>query len=302
MQHVQVNRYATRLLGDESGEMGPRDIAVPYRLFDHDRELPFWEQPLQRAAFTGRAVWDVEGRLLRRDGSSVDVIMSAEPLFDEDGKPRGAIAAIADISERKAVEARRDRLLHELQHRVKNVLANVASLASRMLATSVSPEEFGAALHGRLMVMGRVHELLSQDVWQSVGLNPLVLAILEPQLNSRNDNVMIAGPDVMLPANAATTLGMALHELATNAAKYGALSIPEGRVELAWQTGGEAGAKRLEIGWIERNGPRIDALPNMGFGTRLVVQMIDYELDGVAKLNFRPDGFHGTIEIPLPGN
>ena len=302
LQHFQVNRYAARLLGDDDSQKGPRDLSVPYRLFDHDRELPFWAQPLHRAAFTGQPVSAGEGRFVRSDSTSLDVLVSAEPLFDEQGKPRGAIAAIVDISERKKLEAHQDRLLHELQHRVKNILANVTSLASRMLTASASLEEFGTAFQGRLMVMGRVHELLSQGVWQSAGLNELVLAVLEPYLNSRNDNVLIGGPNVALPANAATTLGMALHELATNAAKFGALSVPAGRVDISWQTGGKAGAKRLEIAWIERNGPRIETFPAMGFGMRLVIEMIDYELTGVAKVNFRPEGLQCRIEVPLPAD
>ena len=300
LQHVQVNRYAARLLGNEDGQKGPRDLSVPYRLFDHDRELPFWEQPLQRAAFTGQAVSAVEGRFVRSDSTSLNVLVSAEPLFDEQAKPRGAVAAIVDISDRKELEKHQSRLLHELQHRVKNILANVTSLASRMLTTSTSLEEFGTGFQGRLMVMGRVHELLSRGVWQGVGLNELVLAVLEPYLNSHNDNVLIGGPNVVLPANVATTLGMALHELATNAIKYGALSVPAGRVDISWQTGGKAGTKRLEIAWIERNGLRIEAFPQMGFGMRLVIEMIDYELTGVAKVNFRPEGLQCRITIPLP--
>ena len=105
MQHVQINRYAARLLGEKTDIRGPRDISVPYRLFDHKRELPFWEQPLQRAVFTGQAVPAVEGRLVRSDVKSLDVLMSAEPLFDERGKPRGAISTIVGIPERKKAEA-----------------------------------------------------------------------------------------------------------------------------------------------------------------------------------------------------
>lgn len=88
---------------------------------------------------------------------------------------------------------------------------------------------------------------------------------------------------------------MAFHELATNAAKYGALSVPAGRVNISWQTGGKVGAKRLEIAWIERNGPRIEAFPQMGFGMRLVIEMIDYELTGVAKVNFCPEGLFAGL-------
>jgi two-component system, chemotaxis family, CheB/CheR fusion protein len=105
MQHVQINRYVARLLGEKTDIRGPRDISIPYRLFDHKRELPFWEQPLQRAVFTGQAVPAVEGRLVRSDGKSLDVLMSAEPLFDERGKPRGAISTIVGIPERKKAEA-----------------------------------------------------------------------------------------------------------------------------------------------------------------------------------------------------
>jgi two-component system CheB/CheR fusion protein len=108
MQQVQVNRYGIRLLGEKGDQKGPRDVPVPYRLFDHDRELAFWEQPLQRAALTGRAVPAIEGRLVRRDGRSVDVMMAAEPLFDELGAPLGAIAAFIDMSEREGAEKSAD--------------------------------------------------------------------------------------------------------------------------------------------------------------------------------------------------
>jgi PAS domain-containing protein len=106
MQHVQINRYVARLLGEKTDIRGPRDISIPYRLFDHKRELPFWEQPLQRAVFTGQAVPAVEGRLVRSDGKSMEVLMSAEPLFDERGKPRGAISTIVGIPERKKGRSR----------------------------------------------------------------------------------------------------------------------------------------------------------------------------------------------------
>jgi len=107
-QHVQVNRYGIRLLGERDDQKGPRDLPVPYRLFDHDRELAFWEQPLQRAALTGQATPPIEGRLVRHDGSSVKVMMSAEPLLDEKGAPLGSIAAIIDISERKKIKKSAD--------------------------------------------------------------------------------------------------------------------------------------------------------------------------------------------------
>ena len=111
-QHVQINRYGLRLLGEKNDKKGPRDLLVPYRLFDRDRELAFWEQPLQRAVLTGQKVPAIEGRLMRRDGSSVEVIMSAEPLLDELGSPIGAVAAIIDISEGAKADTLQAALAH----------------------------------------------------------------------------------------------------------------------------------------------------------------------------------------------
>lgn len=248
---------------------------------------------------TGVAAPPMEGRLVRSDGNSVDVIMSATPLFDEQGSPRGAIASIVDISERKKAEAAQSRLLHELQHRVKNILVTVAALADRMLASGASLSEFATAFHGRLMAMGKLQELLSKAKWQSVDLGTLARTVLEPHVNSNNDNILLDGLDVILPPNVATTLGMALHEMATNAAKYGALSVADGRVELSWRIIEQAGARQLSLDWKERNGPRIETFPVMGFGSRFIAQSIDYELEGVAKLTFEPDGFRASIEFPL---
>jgi two-component system, chemotaxis family, CheB/CheR fusion protein len=299
---VQVNRYGARLIGDDTDRRGPRDVVAPFRLFDRDRELPFWEQPLQQAAYTGRAVPISEGRLVRRDGSSVDVMMSAAPLFDERGVPRGAIAAIVDISERKKAEARQSRLLGELRHRVKNILAVVVSLAARMSSNGAPLEHFVPAFEGRLMAMGRMQELLAKDMWTRVGLGELAMAALAPYGASADDKIVIGGPGVWLPPDTAAALGMILHELATNAAKYGALSVPAGRVELSWRISDEDEGKQVLLFWTERNGPHIDAPPKMGFGSRLIVQMMEYELGGQAQLSFLPEGLRCVSNFPVVDN
>lgn len=298
-QHVQVNRYGARLLDEDDAGPGPRDVAVPYRLFQGDQELAFWEQPLQRAAFSGQAVSAIEGRLARHDGSFVDVMVQAEPLLDEQGAPRGAIAAMVYVSERKKAESTQSRLVHELQHRVKNILATVAALAKRMLASGASLDEFAAAFETRLLAMGRLHQILSEGPREGADLSSLASAVLAPYANSGNDNVELSGAAVALQPNEAVTLGLVLTELASNAAKYGALSVPAGRAELAWTVRDDAGTKWLSLDWKERNGPRIETFPSMGFGTRFITQSIDYELEGVAKLTFRPEGLRCEIDFPL---
>jgi len=297
-----VNRYGARLLEEDEAGPGPRDISASYRLYQDDRELPFWEQPLQRAVYTGQAVPAIEGRLERHDGSVVDVMMQAEPLLDEQGTPRGAIAAIVDISERKKAEAAQSRLMHELRHRVKNILATVGALAGRMLASGTSLEEFAGAFQRRLLAMGRLHQILSEGPREGADLRSLANAVLAPYANSGNDAIALSSVAVALEPNEAITLGLALNELASNAAKYGALSVPAGRVELTWAVRDDAGKKWLALTWNERNGPRIEAFPSMGFGTRFVTQSIDFELEGVAKLIFHPDGLRCEIEFPLHGD
>lgn len=298
-QAVQVNRYGARLIADRDGQKGPRPVGVPYALLRNGLELPFWDQPLHKAVLTGRSVPATEAQLVRSNNSSIEVMMQAEPLFDEKGGTRGSIAAFVDVSDHKKAEVAQNRLLHELQHRVKNILATVASLSSRMLSSGAGLEEFAEAFQGRLLAMGRLNESLSQGTWESASLNALAGAVLGPYFNIARDNVILSGPDISLGPREAMTLGMALYELASNAAKYGALSVPHGIVELTSTTREENGKKYLSLVWRERNGPRIEAFPPMGFGTRFIVQSIDYELEGVAKLTFDPEGCRCTIDFPL---
>lgn len=302
MPQIRVNRHGARLLGEDDDRKGLRAVSVPYRLFDGDRELSLEDQPTQRVARTGKAVPNLEARLLRVDGSSVDVMVSATPLFDELGKPRGAITAIVDISQRKQAELAQDRLLHELQHRVKNVLATVSSLATRMLKGSTSLEEFSAAFLARLTAMGTMHELLSDGKWGDAELRAVVAAAMAPYVNADTRNVGLSGPKVLLKPNTAATLGMALHELATNAAKYGALSVADGSVVVSWRIEDASSGERLSLDWMERDGPQVEPDRKEGFGTGFVSRIIEYELEGVVRLDFDPEGLHCIVEFPLSQN
>jgi len=300
---VRINRYGAQLLGervDGTGGAGPRQLTSALRFFDGDRELRPDEQPLQRAVRSGEATTSFEGKLARTDGSRVDVLVSATPLLDEAGKPRGGIAALVDISERKEAEARQQVLLYELQHRVKNILATIGALATRMLRSGGSLENFSEAFLGRLRAMASTHDLLSQANWAGADLKELAESVLRGQTPS-TAAVSFEGPDVLLTPNTASSLGMVFYELATNAAKYGALSNPKGHIEVSWRTV-HASPARLSIEWREIDGPAApEKLPD-GFGTSFIKRSVEYEMQGSAVAEPSLTGLRWRIEFPVDGN
>ena len=220
----------------------------------------------------------------------------------EDGKPRGAIAAIVDISERKSAEAHQQVLLYELQHRVKNILATISALATRMASGSKTLDEFSTAFLGRLRAMAATHELLSRENWTGAGLRPLLEASVASHLPKGGNGLVADGPDILLAPTAASTLGMVFYELATNAAKYGSLSAPNGHVDVSWRTEDPAGDGRFVVNGVEVGGPMVKGSLNEGFGTAFVKRSVEYELNGKADLQPEPAGLHCTISFPLKGN
>jgi two-component system CheB/CheR fusion protein len=294
---IEVNRYAARLLGDTGDYKGPREIAAKGRFFERGRELAQEDQPLQRAARTGERVPDFEGRIRRADGSSVDVMISETPLFDEQGMPRGAIAAVVDISPMKQAAATQRLLLRELQHRVKNMLATTISLATRMLKEKPSPNDFAEGFLVRLRAMGAMHELLARSRWGSAELRDIVTAALAEYADVRA--IAINGPPVTMKPRTAAGFGLVLHELATNAAKHGALADGKGRVEVSWSLEGDNPGEVLSLRWRERDGPRIDEAPKEGFGITFVKRSVEYELDGETSIVFAPEGIDVALKIPL---
>ncbi len=301
---VQVNRYGARLLGDGvRGDVdGPRRLLRTIRLFQGERELGAEEHPLQLAARSGRPVSNFEGQLLRADGERRDVMITSTPLFEEGGKVRGAIAAIVDISERKNAEARQQVLLYELQHRVKNIMATVSALAGRTLRADISPAEFVHAFQGRLRGMARTHELLSRSNWAGAPIGDLVESTLRSLVSLEPGAFNAQGPEVLLTPNAAATLGMVIYELATNAVKYGALSQPSGRLDVAWQLVGPTQGGRVELVWAESSGREVPRELAHGFGLNFITRSIEYEMQGKAEREPAPGGLRWTMEFPVAQN
>ncbi|WP_198541024.1 CheR family methyltransferase [Mesorhizobium sp. LCM 4577] len=293
---IRANRRAVELAGLRA--TGDKLIPVPATLplTLNGAKVDADDQPLFKAIRTGKAIPAYEARILREDGSGIDVMMSANPLFDENGTVRGAIATLVDISSHKEAERAQERLLHELQHRVKNILATITALAGRMIRSSGSMGEFAASFHERLHAMARTHEVLSSHNWGDADLEQLLRATFSPYNSAERQNLVVHGPSFHLDAATAAALGMVFFELASNAAKYGALSADTGRVEVSWDV---TKPGMLSIHWKEVGGPAVREPSRRNFGTTFIQQSLEYELGGSISLDFRPAGLECLLEIPL---
>ncbi len=192
-------------------------------------------------------------------------------------------------------------LTRELNHRVKNTLANVLSIVSLTRRRSRSIDEFAEGLGGRIRALSATHDLLSQRDWNDAPLREVVVSELAPYLDPDDSHVDLDGPDIALAPNDALSLGLALHELATNAAKYGALSAPTGRVSVTWQMLGE---DQCEVEWQESGGPPVQAPLRRGFGLDLIEKIVAHELKAAVELEFAESGVHCRLKVPVrdPGH
>jgi len=237
-------------------------------------------------------------RFIRPDAREVWLEETAKADFDAAGNFVRLKGLTLDITERKRAAERQDMLVAELDHRVKNVLARVAVVAMYTRQGSGSMDQYIQTLNGRIQSMAAAHSLLSGSRWHGVGLTDLVRHQLAPY--ATDANLAIEGPDVTLGAAQTQAVALVIHELVTNAAKYGALSTPGGRVSLSWElrSDGDAGPS-LAILWREQGGPPVVAPSRSGYGTSLIRDLIPHELGGKADLQLAPEGASCTIEIPL---
>lgn len=205
-------------------------------------------------------------------------------------------SAEAEIQARRAVEGQRQLLIAELNHRVKNTLAAVQAIAAQTIREGADPVQARAAFESRLLALSHAHDLLTRENWSGVDLGELVRLELAPYV--RDHAIEIDGEPVRLTPDRCVALTMAMHELTTNAAKYGALSAPEGQLRLTWRTTGGS-APRLHLLWQERGGPVVATPKRRGFGTRLLAQGLGRQLGGHVDLRFPPEGVTCEIDLPL---
>jgi PAS domain S-box-containing protein len=256
---------------------------------DRERCIAAWSRALAEGT-----PYEIEVRNRRHDGAYRWFLTRAVPMRDPQGRVVAWFGATTDIDDRKHAEDDRELLLRELVHRIKNSIALVRSLATQSLRHSDGLEAFGAAFLGRLDTLERLSTLLGAGDQATVDLRAVIETTLEPYRGA--GNVRLAGPPAPLPARVARTLSLTLHELATNAAKYGALSRGGGVVDLAWSREGG----RLVLTWTEHGGPVVEPPSRHGFGCTLIEQSVSHGLGGTAELTFPPEGVRCRIELPLP--
>jgi two-component sensor histidine kinase len=205
--------------------------------------------------------------------------------LDEAGGPVGLHAIARDVTERRRADERQALLVNELNHRVKNTLALVQGLALQSFREGRDPAEARVAFQHRLSALAAAHDLLTRESWEGATLRGLAEGALG-HLSGHGQRVEISGPDLTLGPKAAVSLVMALHELSTNAAKYGALSVPGGRVDVGWNAQGD----RLELVWRETGGPPVTAPERRGFGLRMIERALAADLAGDVAMEFEPAG------------
>ena len=201
-----------------------------------------------------------------------------------------------DAEERETADRLQKLIMEELHHRIKNTLATVSAIASQSLRTADSIEHGQQAIESRLQALGRAHDLLLQARWSSASLAHVVKGAIEPYDNAGEGKFSVDGADLKIVSGAVIALGMTLNELCTNATKFGALSVPAGRIEIAWIV--DPDKERLLLAWTEKNGPAVNAPTRRSFGTRLV-ETLGKQLSGVVELTYKPDGFVYTLDAPL---
>jgi PAS domain S-box-containing protein len=284
------NPGAERLFGYASAGVLGRSFSL--LLNTEDRRAGVLEQELAHVLNT--ASKRDERWLVREDGSQFWALSITEAVSDEAGRPRGVVKVIRDETERKRFEERQFLLMSELNHRVKNTLATVQSIASQTLRGSTDPQQFAENFEARLQALSRAHNLLTRRNWESAEVTDLVRDQL--MLDGDLDRITVEGPSALLPPNSAVALSLVLHELGTNARKYGALASPTGRLDIHWRI--VASASMLHMDWAESGGPPVAEPQKRGFGTRLIEKSLG-GVGGSAELRFNTDGLHCAIQLPL---
>ncbi|MGQ2906010.1 MAG: PAS domain-containing sensor histidine kinase [Neoaquamicrobium sediminum] len=274
---------------------------VSWRLFNTDGSpLPHGQCPMAVALKEKRPVRGAEAVVERPDGTRVPFIPYPTPLHDADGTLIGAINMLVDITERKQAENRQKTLIDELNHRVKNTLATVQSLATQTARNAESVADYHSRFEARLLALSRAHNLLTRHHWGATPLDALAREVLLPAAGTSTDRISIVGAPVEIDTRVALGLTMALNELATNALKYGALSGETGSLSLTWETQrNSSGSLLLNLNWRERGGPSVLPPLRRGLGSRLMERCIERDLGGEFDLAFNSDGVLCQFSVPI---
>ena len=294
-----------RLLGSEffrtTFGLGPDEP------FDRHADLVARVHPNDRArlqremdkATQRRSDLESEFRVVTPEGETRWILLRGR-ASDDEARPTARMTGVSlDITERKRADERQKLLLDELNHRVKNTLATVQSIA-RQTRRAAEPAAFEEAFLSRLTALAQAHDLLTAVAWEGASLKDVIARTVAPYVaGGQTERIRLVGPDVRLNPNAAVSLTMGFHELATNAGKYGALSVVGGHVDVEWRVDSMTHPTQIEIDWRETGGPPVDPPARRGFGTRLLETGLAREFDGHVELSYAPEGVRCRMRLPL---
>ena len=258
--------------------------------------------PIVEAAFRGECNNEPEIHYKRKDGTEFWASMFVSPVRDESGTVVQQFVSLVDLTNHRQENARCKMLIDELNHRVKNTLSTVQSIVTQALRQPAEPAAISEAIESRILALSRSHDLLTSGNWDGTGLHDLVDTALHPfeVVAGRAERFTIVGENVYLSPKTSLSLAIALHELATNAVKYGAFSNDMGKLEIDWTVMSEAEGDRLLLRWRERDGPEVSPPTHKGFGSWVIERGLAHELDGKVTLDYLRHGVACTINIPVP--
>ena len=272
-----------------------RQLAIGRRISDFISPEDFEQTTrMLRQKLEGGGTTRYDVRVRSSNGDWLNWEINSGLTYAEDGTPVGLHVLGRDVTERKRAEEHQRLLINELNHRVKNTLAVVQSIAHQTLRQGEVNEEVRQALEGRLAALSAAHNVLTRESWTAASMHEIVNDAVAPFCTE--DRCRVEGPELRINPRAAVSIALAVHELATNASKYGGLSSDGGRVEVQWTTNG----KRLTFIWRELRGPPVATPSKRGFGTRLIERGLASDLDGVVTLDFDPGGLVFTVVCPVP--
>jgi PAS domain S-box-containing protein len=294
------NRAAAELAGREP-QIGKDEWCVTFRLFTPDgKVMPLDQCPMAVALKERRPVRGVEALAQRPDGTLVPLLPFPTPIADADGALVGAVNMLVDITDRKRAEDQQTLLIGELHHRVKNMLAIIQAIMGSTARVSTTINEFQSAFTGRIAALAKTHSALAEHALQNVGFRDLLRNELDAYDDGTGSRVALDGPCLEIESIIAIPLGMAIHELTTNAAKHGALSVLGGSVDVTWRLEAEPEAPALRFVWTEKNGPAVGTPTRRGFGSQLLQRVLTQQIGADANLDYLAHGLRAEFRVPLP--
>ena len=293
------NAAFRQTLGFEpTDELVGKDIhEIIHHSYDDGRPYPKTDCPILKTVQSGVHAHVAEDYFFRPDGTRLPVEFWVRPIIRQ-AEIEGAVCTFIDITERKQTEAQQQLVTHEIRHRLKNTLAMVQAIVGQSLRNSPATDEVRKSITQRLIALGNAHTVLTQTRWG----NALIAEVVQSAIavhQSRTSRIQTSGPNIEIGSKAALGITMALHELCTNAVKYGALSNDIGAVSIEWTIVGGAANASFHLSWKESGGPPVKPPTRRGFGSRLIAEGVSPDLKGQAKLVFDPNGVIWSLDAPL---